>query len=214
MRKRLFVCMRVCLMCLTLSLAIDLHAQDRMKPARIEMLSSLRGYETDLINFFCVDDADFACLIKPSFSGEYCLSYSCRTRSLNLKCASKNIWYAQKWYESMRRHKNPNKRVSSTEYTLAISDSLATSLRDMITTAVLTSTYQQDDIDGLDGTWYKFIIHEKVAECWEPDKSTNCGQAVVLIGKLCDAVRAGNKEEAESLTDAFTGVTKLFRQFE
>lgn len=195
--------------------AFNLQAQDRMTPAKIFMNSDLRGYETSLINYFDIDYTDkFACLIRPSFTSEYCLSLCKKTNSLKLKRATKNIWYDQKWYENGRNRKKRNKKVPSKDYRLTISDSLATSLCSMFTSIVLTSTHLENELLGLDGTTYQFIIQPGyIAECWSPRNDTNCGQAVSLIETICKAVENGDSEKAEVLISEVVRITNLFRQY-
>lgn len=196
--------------------AVNLFAQDRMTPAEICMDSGLRGYETSLINYFNINEADgFAYLVKPSFTGEYCLTFCKNTSSLKLKHVTKNnIWYEQKWYENGDCRKKQNKKVPSNEYLLTISDSLANTLYSMFKSIVFTSTHLENRILGLDGTTFQFIIQPgHIAECWSPQKDTNCGQAVILIDKLCDAIKSGDSTKAENLISEVIRVTNIFRQY-
>ncbi len=194
--------------------SLNLLAQDRMTPARIFMTTKLRGYETSLINYFDIAKSDnFACLVQPSFTGEYCLTYCKNTNSLKLKRAAKNIWYEQKWGFSKCSKKVRNKVVPSQEYLLVISDSLATSLSSMFTSIVLTSTNLQNSDMVFDGTQYKFVDRTgQVAKCHSPSKDSNCGQAVNLVNDLCEAILSSDNEKAENLITEIVRVTDIFRQ--
>lgn len=197
--------------------SFNLLAQDRMTLARIEMSTLSRGYETSLINYFDIAKADnFACLVRPSFSGEYCLTYCKATKSLKLKRAAMNIYYEQKWYYKDCSKKERNKVVPSQEFLLVVSDSLATSLSSMFTSIVVTSTHLQNKGMMSDGINYQFIIrpgNSRVAECHSPSKDTNCGQAVNVIEELCDAISSSDNEKAENLINEVVRVTNIFRQY-
>lgn len=196
--------------------SFNLLAQDRMTPARIWTNTLSRGYETSLINYFDIAEADnFACLVRPSFTGEYCLTYCKDTKSLKLKRAAKNIYSEQKWGYKDCSKKTQNKVVPSQEFLLVISDSLATSLSSMFTSIVLTSTNLQEKGLMMDGTTYQFIdwTGSRVAECHSPSKDTNCGLAVHVIEELCDAILSNDNEKAENLISEVVRTTNVFRQY-
>lgn len=193
-------------------------AQNRMIPAEIGIDVGARGYRSALLDNFAVEDSrKFAFLIVPSFCGECYLTYNIEKSSLKLKWAKRSIWSEQKWYNRKESKRTRNKIVPSLDYELVISDSLSTALHSMVKSIVLTSTYLQDKVDGLDGTTYYFILDPaytgKAAECWTPREDTNCGQAVALLEKLCDAVTDGDSEQAEKMISEVVRVTELFRQY-
>ena len=71
-------------------IATNASAQDRMFPSKVYADEMLRGYETALFDYFNISKANkFACLVKPSYHGEYCLSYNQRDNLLILKRAKK-----------------------------------------------------------------------------------------------------------------------------
>ena len=192
-------------------------AQERMIPALICDNSGSRGYETSLIELFNIGKASkFAFLVKPSFSPEYCLSYENKTQQLVLKEAASIVWKSQEWYWGDPKERKPNKKIDIVEYRLPFSKDMADSLQRMFVAAVLTSSFMGDTIMGFDGTTYEFIIQpgfSKVATCWSPDEGSNCGQAVAVMEQLCEAVKIGDKELAESLLEEIVRVANLFRQF-
>ena len=56
-------------------IATNASAQDRMFPSKVYAGEMLRGYETALFDYFNISKANkFACLVIPSYHGEYCLS--------------------------------------------------------------------------------------------------------------------------------------------
>jgi len=191
-------------------------AQDRMDPAKIYMDNPSRGYETSLFNYFNIAESDnFAFLVKPSFTGESCLTFDKKTNMLKLKRATRNIWYEQKWYDDrIFRRLTRKKIVPSKVFLLNISDSLSTSLHELFQSVVLTSSFG-NVIPGLDGVTYKFILnpYSKVAECWTPPQGSNCGQAVSVIEELCNAVVNSDSEKAEKLISEVERVTSLFKQY-
>ena len=190
-------------------MALNLSAQDRMIPSYIRALKSSRTYETNLLEYFDIGEADrFAYLVKPSFREEYCISYNRKTKSLILKRATMSI--------SNFGEGNPKKNILAETSRLTISDSLADSIHALFAAAVLTSSYMGDTLFGLDGETYQFILnpgYSMTAECWSPDSNTNCGQAVAIIEKLCKAVEAEDRKAAESLMREIVRVTNLFRQY-
>lgn len=195
-------------------LATNLLAQDKMTPSRIH--TGVTGeYEPMLFEYFKVSDAkDFVYFVKPSFDTEYCLSYDRKTKSLKLKRAQQNIWFAKKRYNSDPK-KQDKKEVPLMDYSLNISDSLLNSLVKMFNATVLTSSFISE-IRGNDGTTYKFMIDPwwaESAECWSPEENTNCGQAVSVMEKLCEAVKTGDKDAAEGLIEEIERVAKLFEQY-
>lgn len=195
-------------------LATNLLAQDKMTPSRIHTRVT-GGYEPMLFEYFKVSDAkDFVYFVKPSFDSEYCLSYDRMTKSLKLKRAQQNIWFAKKMYNSDPQ-KQDKKEVPLMDYSLNISDSLLNSLVKMFNATVLTSNFM-DESRGNDGTTYKFMIDPwwaESAECWSPTENTNCGQAVSVMEKLCEAVKTGDKDAAEGLIEEIERVAKLFEQY-
>ena len=72
-------------------------------------------------------------------------------------------------------------------------------------------------LGGLGGVTYQFMLSPRYsswgAVCWSPKESTNCGQAVAIIEKLCKYVETGDKEAAENLIGEIVRVTNLFRQY-
>ena len=200
-------------------IATNASAQDRMFPSKVYANEALRGYETALFDYFNISKANkFACLVIPSYHGEYCLSYNQRDNLLILKRAKKNIWSEQGWtYPFDSQLRNPGKKVDAEEYSLRISDSLADSLQVMFASAILTSSLIGDTLGGLDGVTYQFMLSPRYsswgAVCWSPKESTNCGQAVAIIEKLCKYVETGDKEAAENLIGEIVRVTNLFRQY-
>ena len=137
---------------------------------------------------------------------------------LILKRAKKNIWSEQGWtYPLDSQLRNPGKKVDAEEYSLRISDSLADSLQVMFASAILTSSLIGDTLGGLGGVTYQFMLSPRYsswgAVCWSPKESTNCGQAVAIIEKLCKYVETGDKEAAENLIGEIVRVTNLFRQY-
>lgn len=200
---------KVALLFLSTLLATNLLAQEKMTPSRIH--TRVTGeYEPTLFELFKVSDAkDFVYFVIPSFDSEYCLSYDRMTKSLKLKRAQQNIWFAKKRYNS------DQKDVPLMDYSLNISDSLLNSLVKMFNATVLTSSFISE-IRGNDGTTYKFMIDPwwaESAECWSPEENTNCGQAVSVMEKLCEAVKTGDKDAAEGLIEEIERVTKLFEQY-
>ena len=200
-------------------IATNASAQDRMFPSKVYAGEMLRGYETALFDYFNISKANkFACLVEPSYHGEYCLSYNQRDNLLILKRAKKNIWSEQGWtYPFDSQLRNPGKKVDAEEYSLRISDSLADSLQVMFASAILTSSLIGDTLGGLGGVTYQFMLSPRYsswgAVCWSPKESTNCGQAVAIIEKLCKYVETGDKEAAEYLIGEIVRVTNLFRQY-
>ena len=186
-------------------LATNLLAQDRMTPSRIHTIVT-GEYEPTLFELFKVSDAkDFVYFVIPSFDSEYCLSYDRMTKSLKLKRAQQNILYDD----------SDPKDVPLMDYSLNISDSLFNSLVKMFKATVLTSSFISE-IRGNDGTTYKFMIDPwwaESAECWSPTENTNCGQAVSVMEKLCEAVKTGDKDAAEGLIEEIERVAKLFEQY-
>lgn len=209
------VCRLTAFFATMLVLFLSAAAQDRMIPSEIRTGVRSRGYETALFEYFYLWDAHgFAYLVVPSFSPEYCLTYNYKSKSLVLKKATKSIYYTQEWYNSERW--KTNRKINAAIYRLEISDSLADSLQALIVSAVITSSFMGDTVFGHDGETYKFIIQPsfaKIAQCWSPKASTNCGQAVAIMKKLCEAVEAGNNKDAESLINEIVRMTNIFRSF-
>lgn len=176
-------------------------AQDRMTPTKAALASSME-YQIQVFKFFDVySSRNFDFVAMPSFSAEYNLSYDCKTKSLVLKKASENI-YSSRW-------------VSKTTYSLKVSDSLIDALRAMVTAVVLTATFTGDTTSGFDGTAYCFIIqpHGQIAECWSPKNGTNNAKTVSVMEKLCEAVKHGNRSDADNLTDEISQITNIYRQY-
>jgi hypothetical protein len=209
------VCRLTAFFATMLVLFLSAAAQDRMIPSRIRTGGNLRGYETALFKYFDVWNATgFAYLVEPSFSPEYCLTYDYKSKSLLLKKATKNIWYAKEWYKDELGE--PSREIAVAIYRLAVSDSLADSLKALIGSAVITSSFMGDTVFGGDGVTYNFIIRPSfamIAQCWSPKAHTNCGQAVAIMEKLCKAVEAGNNKDAESQINEIIRVTNIFRSF-
>ena len=209
------VCRLTAFFATMLVLFLSAAAQDRMIPSEIRTGGGFRGYETALFEYFDLWDAEgFAYLVVPSFSPEYCLTYNYKSKSLVLKKATKSIYYTQEWYNSERW--KTNRKINAAIYRLEISDSLADSLQALIVSAVITSSFMGDTLRGFDGVKYKFIIQPrfaKIAQCWSPEASTNCGQAVAIMEKLCKTVEAGNNKDAESLINEIVKMTNIFRSF-
>lgn len=217
--KKTFLIRRGIVYLLLSLIATNASAQDRMFPSKVYANERLRGYETALFDYFNISKANkFACLVKPSYHGQYCLSYNQRDNLLILKRAKKNIWSEQGWtYPLDSQLRNPGKKVDAEEYSLRISDSLADSLQVMFASAILTSSLIGDTLGGLGGVTYQFMLSPRYsswgAVCWSPKESTNCGQAVAIIEKLCKYVETGDKEAAENLIGEIVRVTNLFRQY-
>lgn len=177
-------------------------AQDRMIPMKITV-ESVMEHQHRVMKFFDVYCSRcFNYVVMPSFSEEYDLSYDCKAKSLVLKKASENIWYARG-------------KVFETKYSLDVSDSLIDSLRYMVLAAVLTSSYMGDTTAVLDGTTHLFVVQPfgQIAECCSPNDGTNNAQAVAVMERLCHAVENGKKEDAENLIGEIVRVTNLYRQY-
>ena len=209
------VCRLTAFFATMLVLFLSAAAQDRMIPSEIRTGVRSRGYETALFEYFDLWNAKgFAYLVVPSFTPEYCLTYDYKSKSLVLKKPTKSIYYTQEWYNSERW--KTNRKINADIYRLEISDSLADSLQALIVSAVITSSFMGDTVFGCDGETYNFIIQPsfaKIAQCWSPKASTNCGQAVAIMKKLCEAVEAGNNKDAESLITEIVRMTNIFRSF-
>jgi hypothetical protein len=155
------------------------HAQTRLTPISGAVFYGkgiLTDYDTELNSLLLPSSFRFAYIVRPSFTPEYSL-VGVNDSTLILRKAKQQIW----------RQMNKHEKVSIKEYQLQISPAIMDSISKLFKLAVLTSSYR-DKFEGLDGTYYNFIVGSHTAECWSPTAGTNCGKLVALANSICEAV--------------------------
>ena len=183
-------------------------AQERMYPIPQATLKECK-YDKKLPLGFGIDAAyKFVYQVEPSFTTEYCMTYDSINKSL-LLCKSKSkIGYAVWNGESRKARK---KRLST--YRLPVDEAFVDSLQSMFC-AIISSASPDSRRYGLDGTSYLFYLPtdiSAVAEVWEPYEESNCGRAVRIMERLCEAVENQDKEAVEQLREEIIALTAVFR---
>ena len=199
---------RIVLCIVMFFMAYSVGAQQRMYPIPKANLQEWK-FNKKLPLGFGIDTAyKFVYQVEPSFTTEYCMTYDSINKSL-LLCKSKSkIGYAL-WNEESKKARK--KRL--TYYRLPIDEAYVDSLRSMVC-AIITSASPDSRRTGFDGTSYLFYLPTDiytVADTWEPYEDTNCGRAVWLMERLCDAIEKQDKVAAEQLREEIIALTAVFR---
>ncbi len=189
-------------------MSYSVNAQERMYPIPKANLKECK-FDKELPLGFGIDTAyKFVYQVEPSFTTEYCLTYDSINKSL-LLCKSKNkIGYAIGNGESKKARK---KRLST--YRLPIDEDFVDSLQSMFC-AIINSASPDSRRLGFDGTSYLFYLPTDiftVADAWSPYEESNCGRAVKLMERLCEAVEKQDKAAAEQLREEIIALTAVFR---
>lgn len=199
---------RIVLCIVMVFMAYSVGAQQRMYPIP---KANLQGNKFDkkLPHGFGIDTANkFVYLVEPPFTAEYCMTYDSINKSL-LLCKSKSkIGYAIGNGESKKARK---KRL--TYFRLPIDEAYADSLQSMFC-EIIRSASPDSGRSGFDGTSYLFYLPTDiytVADVWEPYEDSNCGRAVRLMERLCEAVEKQDKAAAEQLLEEINVITAVFR---
>lgn len=200
--KRMVIC--------TLFFVVTLSAvaQERMYPIPQATLQENKFDKKLPLGFGIETTYKFVYQVEPSFTTEYCMTYDSINKSL-LLCKSKSkIGYAV-WNGESRKAKE--KRLST--YRLPVDEAYVDSLQSMFC-AVISSASPDSRRYGLDGTSYLFYLPtdiSAVAEVWEPYEESNCGRAVRLMERLCEAVEKQDKAVVEQLREEIIALTAIFR---
>jgi len=183
----------------------DGNAQSRLTPisGAIYWGKNITEYEIELNRLLLPAYYTFAYVVKPSFSEEYCLAGT-REDILILRKTKTQI------YRSMNYDKSS--KVSIDEYKLQIPHAVMDSIYKLIRSAVLSSSYL-DARWGHDGTSFVFISSPYTAECWSPEKGSNCGKLVALADFICRAVEKNESELILSNTQVISELYHVFRSF-
>lgn len=199
---------RIVLCIIMVFMAYSVGAQQRMYPIP---KANLQGNKFDkkLPFGFGIDTAyKFVYQVEPPFTAEYCMTYDSINKSL-LLCKSKSkIGYAILNGESKKARK---KRL--TYFRLPIDEAYADSLQSMFC-EIIRSASPDSRRSGFDGTSYLFYLPTDiytVADVWEPYEDSNCGRAVRLMERLCEAVEKQDKAAAEQLREEINVITAVFR---
>lgn len=183
-------------------------AQERMYPIPQATLKECK-FDKKLPLGFGIDTAyKFVYQVEPSFTTEYCMTYDSINKSL-LLCKSKSkIGYAV-WNGENRKARK--ERLST--YRLPVDEAFVDSLQSMFC-AIISSASPDSRRSGFDGTSYLFYLPTDiytVADVWEPYEDSNCGRAVRLMERLCEAVEKQDKAAAEQLREEIIALTAVFR---
>lgn len=199
---------RIVLCVVLIILANSAAAQRRMCPIPKANLKENKFDKRLSLGFGIESAYKFVYLVEPSFTTEYCLTYDSINQSL-LLCKSKNkIGYAIGNGESKKARK---KRLST--YRLPIDEDFVDSLQSMFC-AIINSASPDSRRLGFDGTSYLFYLPTDiftVADAWSPYEESNCGRAVKLMERLCEAVEKQDKAAAEQLREEIIALTAVFR---
>lgn len=199
---------RIVLCIVMVFMAYSVCAQQRMYPIPKANLQGSK-FDKKLSLGFGIDTAyKFVYLVEPPFTAEYCMTYDSISKSL-LLCKSKSeIGYAIGNGESKKAGK---KRL--TYFRLPIDEAYADSLQSMFC-EIIRSASPDSRRSGFDGTSYLFYLPTDiytVADVWEPYEDSNCGRAVRLMERLCEAVEKQDKAAAEQLREEINVITAVFR---
>ena len=183
-------------------------AQERMYPIPRAILQENK-FDKKLPLGFGIDTAyKFVYQVEPSFTTEYCMTNDPINKSL-LLCKSKSkIGYALWNGESRKARK---KRL--TTYRLPVDEAFVDSLQSMFC-AIISSASPDSRRYGLDGTSYLFYLPTDiytVADVWEPYEESNCGRAVRLMERLCEAVEKQDKAAIGQLREEIIELAAVFR---
>lgn len=200
--KRMVLCLVLVMM------AYSVSAQQRMCPIPKANLKENKFDKRLSLGFGIESAYKFVYLVEPSFTTEYCLTYDSINQSL-LLCKSKNkIGYAIGNGESKKARK---KRLST--YRLPIDEDFVDSLQSMFV-AIIGSASPDAGKNGIDGTSYLFYLPTDiftVADAWSPYEESNCGRAVKLMERLCEAVEKQDKATVDHLREEIISLTAVFR---
>lgn len=200
--KRIVLCVVLAIM------AYSVGAQERMYPIPQATLKECKFDKKLPLGFGIETTYKFVYQVEPLFTTEYCMTYDSINKSL-LLCKSKSkIGYAIWNGESKKARK---KRL--TYYRLPIDEAYADSLQSMFC-EIIRSASPDSRRSGFDGTSYLFYLPADiytVADVWEPYEDSNCGRAVRLMERLCEAVEKQDKAAAEQLRGEINVITAVFR---
>ena len=189
-------------------ITISAVAQKRMHPIPKTNLQENK-FDKKLSLGFGIDTAyKFVYHVEPSFTTEYCLTYDSINKSLLLCKSKRKIGYAVWNGESKKERK---KRLKY--YRLLVDEAYVDSLQSMFC-AIINSASPDFRRSGFDGTSYLFYLPTDiytVAYVWWPYEESNCGWAVRLMERLCEAVEKQNKAAVEQLRDEIITLTAVFR---
>lgn len=190
------------LIILGLNLSIETNAQSRLYPKGRDnsecVLSRYRAkIDSLLLNNRELDD--FAFTIRPSFTGEQGCYYVNESSELVLKVAKKNIWYSKETEINEYRHK--------------ISRNTAKLLKELFSAAVFSSSYLAQP-NRLDGVTYEILINGGyyTAECWSPQKDTNCYKLVKILEETSTAIIDNDQSAIENLIPEIKELTEDFKK--
>ena len=183
-------------------------AQKRMYPIPKANLQENK-FDKKLSLGFGIDTAyKFVYHVEPPFTTEYCMTYDSINKSL-LLCKSKSKMGYAVWNGESRKAKK--KRLST--YRLPVDEAFVDSLQSMFC-AIISSASPDSRRSGFDGTSYLFYLPTDiytVVDVWEPYEESNCGRAVRLMERLCEAVEKQDKSVIEHLREEIIALTTVFR---
>ena len=158
------------------AVSLDVMAQDFLEPDnRFMGKESHDEYTDELKQYLFPEEWSIGYLSVPSFSGEYgiFLLYDSNGPMLVYNRFKSNYFY----YRSSRNKNETQITISSDS--MRISTEEADRLTGIITDAI-DKAIKPNGLGrlGFDGTNYYFMLPDKMAKIWSPDKNTNCYRLV------------------------------------
>ncbi len=171
-----------CLLAICASLIVcqKLKAQDFLEPDstfidKYKGIEYLGEYYNGLKQQLFPEEWSIGYLSVPSFFGEYgiFLIWNSNSPMLVLNRFNNNYWY------SMPDLDKREVQIAITRDTIRISTEEADRLTGIITDAI-DKAVEPDSLGrlGFDGTTYYFMLPDKMAKIWSPEKNSECGKLV------------------------------------
>lgn len=196
-------------------MATEAKAQDRLYPPSYDEPESITGKYQDKVDKLLINAGNytyFAFEIQPSFSAESGCYYDSNYSALILRTANSSIWDSKFGDNdsSFIKRLFRRKKVAVKEYRCPITEKTVKCFYNLFLAATKSSSYLAEP-NGLDGTTYRIIAGSRVAECWSPDKDSNCGKLVEILYSLSDAIKQNNPQAIESLIPMVEELTERFK---
>lgn len=182
MRSKLHTILFLSAFCFVSAVSLDVMAQDFLEPDnRFMGKDNHDEYTNELKQHLFPEEWSIGYLSVPSFSGEYgiFLLYDSNGPMLVYNRFKSNYFY----YRSSRNKNETPITISSD--TMRISTEKADRLTGIITDAI-NKAVMPDGLGrlGFDGTNYYFMLPNKMAKIWSPEKNSECEKLVLEFENL------------------------------
>jgi len=183
MKRKIHTILFLLVLCGASAVSLDVMAQDYLEPDDRFMGDNHDEYTNDLKKYLFPEEWSIGYFSVPSFSGEYgiFLLYDSIGPILIYNRFNSNYFY---YWSSKNKNETA---ITLSRDTVRIGLEEANHLTGIITDAI-DKAVRPDGLGrlGFDGTNYYFMLPDKMAKIWSPQKNSECEKLVKEFEKLRD----------------------------